>query len=199
MPKRLKAMDKCGYSADPPMRNTVEMIDGRTDVEKVATGTPVDAEAALTGNRIEASLTISQAFQYYRPAVMWSVLISLTTIMESYDGQIINSFYAFPAFQKKYGEEIDTGEYSVSANWQLGLTLASNIGLIFGVFANGTLGEKFGPRRVMMVNFAVLICTIFGTFFAPNIEVLFVGELLWSVPNTSSRLMWSLGSLNRVE
>lgn len=103
----------------------------------------------------------------------------MATIMESYDMQLIATFYAFPQFQRKYGERLPNGKYSVPAQWQLGLSLSSLLGLIIGVFANGSLAERFGPRKVMMVSYVVLCGMIAITFTAKNIGVLLGGEILW--------------------
>ena len=99
--------------------------------------------------------------------------------MEAYDMQLISSFYAFPQFQKKYGERLPNGKYSVPAQWQLGLSLSSLLGLIVGVFANGSLAERYGPRKVMIVSYVVLCGMIAITFTAKSIEILLVGEILW--------------------
>lgn len=103
----------------------------------------------------------------------------MATIMESYDMQLISSFYAFPQFNRKYGERLPNGTYQINANWQLGLSFASLVGLIFGVFASGYLGDRFGPRYVMIAAHAVLAAFVSIIFTANTIEVLFVGELLW--------------------
>jgi SP family general alpha glucoside:H+ symporter-like MFS transporter len=36
--------------------------------------------------------------------------------MEGYDVVLIGSFYGFPAFNKKYGQLIEDGSYSLSAS-----------------------------------------------------------------------------------
>ncbi|OJJ45632.1 hypothetical protein ASPZODRAFT_133487 [Penicilliopsis zonata CBS 506.65] len=140
-----------------------------------------DDDAAL-GTKADKDLTLGDALQNYRPAIAWSVLISLATVMESYDMLIISSFYAFPQFKEKYGVQLADGSWSVPAKWQMALSLASLIGLIIGVFANGTLVDRYGPRRVIMASHVVLIGFVFITFFAQSIEVLFAGELLCSIP-----------------
>ncbi|KAJ5683414.1 hypothetical protein N7462_006579 [Penicillium macrosclerotiorum] len=139
-------------------------------------------QSAALGSRTETQLTVSQALRYYRPAVIWSVLISLTTVMESYDIQIISSFYAYPQFQEKYGVQLADGSYSVPAKWQLALSLISLLGLVTGTLANGYMCERFGPRKVIMVALVFLTGFIAITFLAPTIEVLLVGELLCSIP-----------------
>lgn len=60
--------------------------------------------------------------------------------------------------------------------------MSTNIGLIIGVFANGFLVPIFGYKRIMIFCYVSMTCFIFITFFAPNVEVLFVGELLCGAP-----------------
>lgn len=103
----------------------------------------------------------------------------MATIMESYDIQLMSSFFAFPQFQERYGERLPNGKYSIPAAWQLGLSLVGLLGLIIGVFANGSLANRFGPRRVMMISFVVLTGLISISFTAKNVESLLVGSLLW--------------------
>jgi SP family general alpha glucoside:H+ symporter-like MFS transporter len=138
-----------------------------------------EQEHIEVGRRAETDLTVRDAFRYYRPAVMWSALISIATIMESYDMQIINSFYAFPQFQKKYGVQLEEGGYTITAEWQLALSLVALLGLMTGTFINGSVSERFGARKVIMVSLVALTGFVAITFFAPSIEVLLVGELLW--------------------
>ena len=135
---------------------------------------PIDA-----GRKAETDLTVRNALRYYRPAVMWSALISIATIMESYDMQIIHSFYAFPQFQKKYGVQLEEGGYTITAEWQLALNLVALLGLMTGTFISGSVSERFGARKVIMVSLLALSGFVAITFFAPSIEVLLVGELLW--------------------
>ncbi|RDW83567.1 uncharacterized protein DSM5745_03893 [Aspergillus mulundensis] len=134
------------------------------------------------GRKAETDLGVRDSLRYYRPAVIWSVLISLTTVMESYDMQIVHSFYAFPQSKEKYGVQLDDGEYSIPAKWQLALNCASLLGLMSGTFLNGWASEMFGARRVIMVSLVALTGFVTITFLSPSVEVLFVGELLCSIP-----------------
>tara|TARA_R110002060_G_scaffold29526_3_gene39923 strand:+ start:3618 stop:5231 length:1614 start_codon:yes stop_codon:yes gene_type:complete len=136
----------------------------------------------IIATRDEHNLTFLQAMRKYRKAVMWSVIASMSTIMESYDIQIMGGFFAYPSFQKKYGIELGNGKYSIPASWQVALKLGPNIGLVIGVFANGWLAEKYGHKRVMIAAHLVLIATIFATFFAPNPRILLIGEILCGLP-----------------
>lgn len=130
------------------------------------------------GTRAETSLRPIQAVKYYPKAIAWCLTISMATIMESYDLVLINSFIAFPQFEKKYGVQLPDGSYSIPSEWQMGLTMALVVGMIPGVFANGWLVDRFGYRRVMLLTHMALICCICGTFFAPSVEILLVGCLL---------------------
>lgn len=86
----------------------------------------------------EHSQTLMQALRENRKAVMWSVLISLSIIMEGYDTILMGNFFAYPTFQQKYGSwyGVEIG-YQVSAPWQTGLNMASTVGCIFGEFFRG--------------------------------------------------------------
>jgi SP family general alpha glucoside:H+ symporter-like MFS transporter len=136
-------------------------------------------EQLEVGRRAETELSLRDALRYYRPAVIWSVLISLTTVMESYDMQIVHSFYAFPQFQQKYGVQLESGEYSIPAKWQLALNCVSLLGLMLGTFLNGWASERFGARKVIMTSLVALTAFVAITFVSPSVEVLLVGELLW--------------------
>ncbi|CBF71509.1 hypothetical protein AN6811.2 [Aspergillus nidulans FGSC A4] len=139
-------------------------------------------EQLEVGRRAETEPSLRDTLRYYQPAVIWSVLISLTTVMESYDMQIVHSFYAFPHFQREYGVQLKNGEYSIPAKWQLALNCASLLGLMSGTFLNGWASERFGARKVIMISLIALTAFVAITFVSPSVEVLFVGELLYSIP-----------------
>lgn len=142
----------------------------------------VVTENARLATETEHELTLWQAVKIYRKAIAWSVIVSMATVMESYDIQIIGSFYAYPSFQKKYGEQLPNGHYSIPAPWQVGLTAGANIGIMIGIFANGILVDRFGHKKLLLASYALMAAFIFITFFAPSVEVLFVGEVLCGLP-----------------
>ena len=81
----------------------------------------------------EHEQSLWQALRANRKAVLWSVLVSMSIIMEGYDTILMGNFFAYPRFREKYGEY--TGEehgWQVSAPWQTGLSMASTVGCIFG-------------------------------------------------------------------
>lgn len=122
----------------------------------------------------------------------------MATIMESYDMQLISSFYAFPQFNRKYGKQLPNGTWQVDADWQLGLSLASLIGLIFGVFASGYLGDRYGPRYVMIAAHCFLAGFVAIIFTAQSVEILFAGELLWYLMAPKNDAWKALTSIVRV-
>lgn len=71
-----------------------------------------DAKAATDK---EQSMTLLQGIRTYPKAVAWSVLISTCIAMEGYDISLVNNFYAFPPFNRKYGELMPDGSYQVPA------------------------------------------------------------------------------------
>ncbi|KAJ5817391.1 Major facilitator superfamily domain general substrate transporter [Penicillium robsamsonii] len=127
----------------------------------------------------EHAQSLMQALRENRKAVMWSVLVSVSIIMEGYDTILMGNFFAYPSFNKKYGQDYggDIG-WQVSAPWQTGLSMASTVGCIFGGILNGYLASKHGYRIVMIVALAFLTCMIFITFFANSAAVLLVGQIL---------------------
>lgn len=132
-------------------------------------------EAADQANHVETSLSIRDAFRYYRKAVAWSVGVTSATIMDSYMILLSNSFYAQPQFQKQFGEQLPNGNYSIPARWQVGVSMAGLCGLIIGVFSNGYFADKWGLRRLMIASHVALLGFVFILFFAENIATILVG------------------------
>ncbi|EJU01345.1 sugar transporter [Dacryopinax primogenitus] len=166
-----------------------EMVEVEDAIQQVNRGVDWELEKdAHEGAIAEHSMAVKQALAAYWKAVCWSVIISWAVIMESYDIQIIGSFYAYPTFQQKYCEQVGPNSWQVPSAWQVGLSVGSNIGIMIGILLNGYLIEKFGHRRLLLVALCFQAAFIFITFFAPNIRVLLVGEILcglpWGVFNT---------------
>lgn len=59
---------------------------------------------------------------------------------------------------------------------------ASGIGAFFGTLLTGHLVSIFGQKRVLIGALVLLALFIFVTFFAPNIGVLFAGQILCGFP-----------------
>ncbi|KAL6890069.1 general substrate transporter [Trichoderma evansii] len=142
-----------------------------------------DTELARQAAEADHSLGFMQAIRKYPKAVMWSVLLSTSIIMEGYDIVLLFSFFAQPSFTKRYGEwDPKSMTYQISASWQNGLGNAVSIGTIIGAFSNGYFTHKFGYRKVLLVSLLLIVAFVFVPFFAPNLGILLVGELLCGIP-----------------
>ncbi|KAH7417731.1 general substrate transporter [Cadophora sp. MPI-SDFR-AT-0126] len=138
--------------------------------------------AALEGTILEHDLSILECVKAYPTAIFWALMVSMCVIMEGYDTILIGNFYAYPQFAKKYGTFFPGVGYQLTAPWQAGLGNASGIGAFFGALLNGYLVAKFGVKRVIVGALIFLSATLFIVFFAPNIEVLLVGQLICGLP-----------------
>jgi SP family general alpha glucoside:H+ symporter-like MFS transporter len=142
--------------------------------------------------KAEHRLAIMDGLRLYPKAIGWSMLLSLTIVMEGYDLAIINSFYAYPEFKKAYGEKVGNsdGDYQITAAWQSALTNGAIVGEILGLFFNGILNERFGYRYTLIGALLWLSACIFFAFFAVNIGFLMASEVLcglsWGVFQTLS-------------
>ncbi|KAJ8102402.1 general substrate transporter [Lipomyces tetrasporus] len=130
----------------------------------------------------EHQMSIIQAIKLYPKAVGWSLVLSLAIIMEGYDLILLGSFYAFPTFVQKYGELRPDGSYQISAAWQAGLGNGARAGEILGLFATGIISERFGYRKTMLGALFALTGFVFILFFAKDVVMLQVGEVLCGIP-----------------
>ena len=81
----------------------------------------------------EHDQTLWKALRENRKAVAWSVLISMSIVMEGYDTILMGNFFGQPAFRRKYGQYYGGNiGWQVSAPWQTGLNMGSTVGAIFG-------------------------------------------------------------------
>ncbi|OQE43682.1 hypothetical protein PENCOP_c003G00713 [Penicillium coprophilum] len=149
-------------------------LEGFTDLK-----TTTEAHAAIEK---EHNMTALQALKLYPKAVAWSLLLSCAIIMEGYDVVLIGSFFAYPAFNMKYGHLMSDGKYGLDASWQAGMTNGMSVGQIIGLFVNGIVSERYGYRKTLMACLASTVGFIFILFFAPNVQTLVAGELLMGIP-----------------
>lgn len=87
-------------------------------------------------------LTVRDAVRAYPMAIFWSLAISMCVIMEGYDQILVPSLYAYPTFQKRYGQisgydKNGVAEYQLTAAWQAGLGNAAVVGAFAGTLMNG--------------------------------------------------------------
>jgi SP family general alpha glucoside:H+ symporter-like MFS transporter len=140
------------------------------------------ALGALAATAREHRMGFWQGIRLYPKAIGWSMLISTVVVMEGFDNALIGSFYAFPAFQKKYGELLPDGSYGLAASWQAGLSGAMNAGQVLGLVANGLISERLGYKRTTLLALAATVLLVPLLFFAPNVQTLIVGEVLLGLP-----------------
>ncbi|KAL2695086.1 hypothetical protein AAEP93_004147 [Penicillium crustosum] len=157
---------------------------GMGEVQKHAKTLTVDAQqsAALAHN-----LTVRDAIRAYPMAIFWCLSISMCVIMEGYDQILVPSLYAYPTFQRKYGSVVShnadgSPNYQLTAAWQAGLSNAAVVGAFTGTWVNGYVVDKFGHRHVLLASLVAMAACVFITFFAPNVAVLCVGQLIVGVP-----------------
>lgn len=127
----------------------------------------------------EQQMSLWTAMKLYPKAIGWSVLLSSTLIMEGYDLALLGSLYASTPFNEKYGTYNEkTRKYALSAAWQSGLSNGARGGEIIGLILAGWTADRYGYKITTMLNLALMILFIFVLFFAPNVKVLVVGEIL---------------------
>ncbi|KAG5665479.1 hypothetical protein KAF25_009604 [Fusarium avenaceum] len=143
---------------------------------------PTVIEHARSAANKEQKMTLMQGIKLYPKAVGWSVLISTCIVMEGFDIVLVNNFYAFPQWNRKYGTLQPDGSYQVSAAWQAGLSNGANVGSIIGLILNGWLSERFGYRYTIIGCLIWLSACITLFFTAQNVQMLLAAEILCGLP-----------------
>lgn len=91
---------------------------------------------AKKASDVEHSETTWEALKKNRKAVLWSIMVSMSVVMEGYDTILIGNFIGYPSFAKKYGNYYGEEQgYLISTPWQTGIGMASTVGCIFGMFS----------------------------------------------------------------
>ncbi|KAI1077990.1 general substrate transporter [Whalleya microplaca] len=144
---------------------------------------PALASSAQLAAATEQTMTLREALRLYPHAIGWSVLLSCTLIMEGYDLALLGSLYASPAFNARFGT-YDPAEdkWAVSAAWQSGLSNGARAGEIVGLVLAGWVADRFGYRITTIGALLLMVAFVFVLFFAPNVGVLVVGEVLCGIP-----------------
>lgn len=74
----------------------------------------------VTANEHELDQQFWEAVKQYPTAIFWAAFFGIAVIQAGFDAQLVTSFYALPAFQRRFGYLYE-GEYTISAPWQTGL------------------------------------------------------------------------------
>lgn len=135
-------------------------------------------ESAQAANDAEHTLRFIDAVKMYPNAVGWSLLLSTALIMEGYDLKLVPQMFAQPAFQRHFGSANEDEEYQLTAAWQSGLTNGTTVGSLMGLLTGGWVVERIGFRWTMIVSLAAVMGVIFIQFFAVNLVMLLIGQIL---------------------
>lgn len=138
---------------------------------------------AKHANDSEKAMTLAQAFPLYKKAMAFSVLFSTAIVMEGYDTALIGAFYAFPLFQRRYGEFVDAEiSHQIPARWQAGLSNGALVGEILGLAAAGIIVDRFGYKKTMLCSLIIMVGFIFIPFFSQSLVTLLIGDILQGIP-----------------
>ncbi|KAI1504533.1 general substrate transporter [Biscogniauxia marginata] len=163
------------------MPSTTEAVD--SELAREIEGWQHDTAGARQAWVAEREVGFWEAIKANRRAVFWSAMISMSIVMEGYDTALLPSFFAYPTFQRKYGQYFPSiRQYQLTGAWQAGLSGAEVVGLIAGALLNGWASSRFGYKRTMLAALLAMNATLFATFFAPSAGVLLAGQLLNGVP-----------------
>ncbi|CAG8890746.1 unnamed protein product [Penicillium egyptiacum] len=175
--------------ADPKASDAITPVDGPPEFLYSSTAGPASDSSmtkiiqnAKAATEKEQSMSLMQGIRLYPKAVLWSVIISTCIAMEGYDISLVNNFYAFPQFNRKYGEMLADGTYEVSAAWQSGLSNGAYCGEIIGLFINGWASERFGYRYTLMACLILVSAWTSIFFTAKNVQALLAAEILCGIP-----------------
>ncbi len=135
-----------------------------------------DAQAA---NTHEHGLTVRSAAKAYPWAVAWSLIVSMSIVMEGYDTALIGSLYAYPSYARRFGElDASTGIYQIPARWQSAMGSGPQAGAFLGALLNGYLIQRWGYKPAFGVGVALMTACVFVSFFGMSVELQAVGQIL---------------------
>ncbi|KAK8049866.1 hypothetical protein PG994_011596 [Apiospora phragmitis] len=142
------------------------------------------AHDAHTATDYERNMTLREALRLYLKAIAFSMILSMSLVMEGYDTALLVGFFAYPTFRKKFGEPVndDSSSYQLTASSQSGLQAMVQVGEIAGLYLAGILAEKYGYKKTLLGSLVFIILVIFIMVFAQNIGMLMAGECLCGLP-----------------
>ncbi|RDL39429.1 putative maltose permease [Venustampulla echinocandica] len=160
----------------------IKMADGNdTNTHQVShdvkKGNLLEIDATRDITSAEHNLGFWTAVKQYPTAIFWALFFCISVIMAGFDAQLITSFYALPAFQRRFGYEYE-GEYIIPAEWQTALGMGNPIGQILGALASGWPLERFGRKKTLAVCCVWSSIFVFVQFFSTSIGMLCAGEML---------------------
>ncbi|KAF5004852.1 hypothetical protein FDECE_8668 [Fusarium decemcellulare] len=147
-------------------------------------GAAEDALAHEAAAAIEAehNLGLFKSLRLYRKACFWSIFLSTCVVMEGFDLVLLNNLYAYPPFQRNFGQLQPDGTYQLTASWQSGLSGGNQAGQVIGLFITGIIVDRFGYRKSLIGALIACAAFIFIIFFSESLVQLLVGEILIAIP-----------------
>jgi hypothetical protein len=152
--------------------------------------------SAGAATRAELQMTLIRGSRLYPRAIIWSLLLSSTVIMEGYDTSLMKAFFGIPVFREFYGKPVNPDRppehriYEISPAWQSGLTSSAFVGQIIGLLINGFIADQFGYRRTMVGALIGLCLFVVLAFLSINIFMLLAADFLCgeSLPSSEFQL-----------
>lgn len=138
--------------------------------------------AAEIAAQKEKNMGIWMAIKAYPKAVFFSMLLSTSLVMESYDLSLTRNFFALPQFREKFGRRLENGDYQLSSAWMSGLLNGTQVGQILGLMVAGIIAERYGYKKTILGAMVALTGFIFLFFFARNIGMLMAASMLCGLP-----------------
>lgn len=171
-PKLASSGSDSAQAGNETYRNLSRRIPGFKKLAK-------DAKAAT---KSEHTMTFMEGLRLYPKAIGWSILLSLTIVMEGFDITLCQSLLAFPQFKAHYGELMSSGNYQISTVWQAAITNGAVVGEILGLLLNGYITHRIGNRYTMIGSLIFLTIAIFLAFFAHDMNLLLASQVLCGLP-----------------
>ncbi len=95
---------------------------------------------------------------------------------------LLNNFFGFAPFKRKYGQQLPNGTYEIPAPWQAGLSNGVIVGEIIGLFLNGWISESIGYRYTVIGCLTMIIGFTAIFFTAQTVVHILVAEILCGIP-----------------
>lgn len=153
------------------------------DDENDLTTKVMDAtDDANEANEEEKNMTLLKALKKYPKAACWSLLVSTTLIMEGYDTSLLNSLFALPVFQKKFGSLNSLGNYEIPSKWQISLNMCIFVGEIIGLQITGFLVEILGNRYTILLALTLLCAFTFILYYCQSLAMIAIGQIFSAMP-----------------
>lgn len=167
------------------MTNSTRRRDGSladSSIHKPTISPSNRSSSIAAATHAEHSMTLREGVRLYPKAITWSILLSMTLVMEGYSTILVPNLYALEPFKRKFGNLQFDGSYEISAAWQSAIVNGALGGQILGLFVAGTLAERIGYRFTLMVGLTLISFFVFIPFFAENKLWLLVGQCLLGAP-----------------